>query len=336
MGNQHEISAGQGYLVGQTGTLFAHGVLDDLHQHLVALGESFFDARPAFPVLGGIVLNVPRIQHAVLRFAEIHERRFHAREHIPDPAQIDVADNGFFVGPGNVMLDEHRAFHDHYLGLVREDPDEHLLPLRLHWDDDLLIADRGPSPAVGRARRSCTSRTDRRPGFGLGPAFRLERRFFDVPHLDYLTSDAPGLRFDYRIAADALADDFGRLPANNGHTDVLLLRRHAPGVMPMSPGKPYRPWGTKQRCAGMTPERRGRRRHDVLLPADPSSRSRNRAETATGHPPLSPIEFARQQPPTGGLLQRSRQSGSRWLRYLERPWSLPASPRPGRGQVGSR
>jgi hypothetical protein len=37
------------------------------------------------------------------------------------------------------MLDENRAFEDHHLGLMREDPDEHLLATDIGRDDDLVL-----------------------------------------------------------------------------------------------------------------------------------------------------------------------------------------------------
>ena len=70
-------------------------------------------------ILGSVVADVARVQHAVLLCAEIDKGGFHARKHILDLADIHVADERLFVGSTDVVLNKNGSFHHDYLGLVR-------------------------------------------------------------------------------------------------------------------------------------------------------------------------------------------------------------------------
>ena len=69
----------------------------------------------------GVVAGVAAVEHGVLRRADVDEGRLHARQHVLDLAQVDVAvDLGDVVGrAGDVVLDERAALEHGDLGGAR-------------------------------------------------------------------------------------------------------------------------------------------------------------------------------------------------------------------------
>ena len=75
--------------------------------------------------------DVAPVQHAVLRRADVDERGLHARQHVLDLAQVDVAvDRGRVVlRAAHVVLDEHPSLeHRHLDHALRVDVHDHLVP----------------------------------------------------------------------------------------------------------------------------------------------------------------------------------------------------------------
>ena len=94
----HEVAAGQGDLAGQTGALVAHRVLGDLDEHGVAGLERVLDLPRLAVQLGGVPVDLARVEHGVASAADVHERGLHGRQHVLDLAQVHVADHRVLRG----------------------------------------------------------------------------------------------------------------------------------------------------------------------------------------------------------------------------------------------
>ena len=99
--------------------------------------------RPRLDVLG-VVADVPVVEHGVLRGADVDEGGLHARQHVLDPAPVDVAVDlgGVVGGPGDVVLHQGAALEQGDLGR-----------LGTHVDADHVATD-GLAPALA-APRDC-------------------------------------------------------------------------------------------------------------------------------------------------------------------------------------
>ena len=75
-------------------------------------------------------MDVAPVQHCVLRRADVDERRFHAGQHVLDPAEVDVAvDLADVVGrPGDVVLDERPPLEHGDVGRLGPHVDAHEVP----------------------------------------------------------------------------------------------------------------------------------------------------------------------------------------------------------------
>ena len=125
-------------------------------------GFSTISMRRGLPsMLGVVVVDVAGVQHAVLALAEVDERSLHAGQDVADLADVDVADQRLLVRSGHVVLDQHRPFEHHDLGLVRARTHQHLLAGGVGRRDDLEVwAGRTPaSRAAGIGCRSAASLT---------------------------------------------------------------------------------------------------------------------------------------------------------------------------------
>ena len=131
VGCEHEVAPGEADLVGQAGALVPHGILHHLHQHRVSRLEHRFDSLRLAVELVGREVHVAGVENSVLPLPEVDERRLHAGQDVAHLPQVGVADQGFLVGAGHVVLDKHRPFHDHDLGLVGQGPHQHLLARRV-------------------------------------------------------------------------------------------------------------------------------------------------------------------------------------------------------------
>ena len=108
VGDQHDEPAGQRHLLGEAGALGPDRVLGDLRDDELLVLEELLDAGAVGaprPVLGrlqqvlGVVLDVPAVEDRVLGRPDVHEGRFHPRQHVLDPPDVDVAvDLGHVVG----------------------------------------------------------------------------------------------------------------------------------------------------------------------------------------------------------------------------------------------
>ena len=72
----------------------------------------------------------------VLLRADVDERRFQTGKHAPDLSDVYVSHQGLLVGTMDVMLHQERTLQDHHLGLVRQNPDQHLLAAGQRQRDD--------------------------------------------------------------------------------------------------------------------------------------------------------------------------------------------------------
>src|SRR5690606_13868369 len=123
VGDQHDEPARQRHLLGEAGTLVGDGVLRDLTDDGLAGLQHLLDAGLLALRLDvvGVVLDVAPVEHRVLRRADVDERRLHARQHVLDLAEVDVAvDLGLVVARArDVVLDEVAALEHRDLGGVR-------------------------------------------------------------------------------------------------------------------------------------------------------------------------------------------------------------------------
>ena len=116
----------------EAGALAAHRVLGDLDQDGLTGLQHLLDPRcVAFEVLGRIV-DLAGVQHTVATSADVDERCLHARQHVLDAAQVDVADHGRGTGPRDVVLDQH---------VLLEHRD--LVPVAALGDDHELVGEPG-------------------------------------------------------------------------------------------------------------------------------------------------------------------------------------------------
>ena len=111
-GDQDQVSARQGDLAGEAGTLVADGVLGDLDQDGVAAGEGVLDAAGPALQAGGVPVNLAGIEDGVAPLAQVHEGSLHGGKDVLNPADIDVADHGGLGVPGDVVLHEEPVLQD--------------------------------------------------------------------------------------------------------------------------------------------------------------------------------------------------------------------------------
>ena len=112
------MAGGKGDVRGQSRTLFVEGILDDLHQHSLAL------ARQARCFLGlamwrgwWVARHVAQVQERRARQAHIHEHRLDARHLSKHAAHVDVAHQAGLVGPLDMQLAQLPIHHQRHAGL---------------------------------------------------------------------------------------------------------------------------------------------------------------------------------------------------------------------------
>src|SRR5690606_26663183 len=106
-GHVHEEPARQGDLGGQPRALVPDRVLRDLHEDLVAAGQRLLDLPGLAFEAGRVPVDLARVEHRVASAADVDERRLHGRQHVLDPAEVDVADDGPAALRGDEVLAEH-------------------------------------------------------------------------------------------------------------------------------------------------------------------------------------------------------------------------------------
>src|SRR6266702_4770244 len=163
-GHVDQETAGQADLRGQPGALVADRVLGDLHQHAVTGGQSLLDlARLAFEA-GRVPVHLAGVEHGVAAAADVHERGFHAGQHVLHAAQVDVADQRAGPGGRDEVLDEHAVLQHADLHAVAALVDDHLAVDGLAAGQELRLGqDRHPAPA-GLAAVAAALALGRQPG----------------------------------------------------------------------------------------------------------------------------------------------------------------------------
>ena len=67
-------------------------ILRHLHEHGITGTQRGFDAAGLAVHAECVPVDFTGIEHGVAALADVDERRFHARQHVLDLAQVDVAD----------------------------------------------------------------------------------------------------------------------------------------------------------------------------------------------------------------------------------------------------
>src|SRR5690606_7056297 len=97
---------------------------------------------------GGVPIHLTGVEHRVAAAADVDESRFHRREDVLHPAEIDVADDRAAVRRGDEMLDEHTVLEHTDLSRIATLGDHHGPLDRLPAGEELgLRQDRGTPPA---------------------------------------------------------------------------------------------------------------------------------------------------------------------------------------------
>ncbi len=104
----------------------AHGILGDLHEHPVACLERELDASGLVAGLRSIPVDLAGVEHRVAATADVDERRLHAGEDVLDAPEVHIPDQGCFLGPRDVVLDENLVFEDTDLDTAVLRADDHL------------------------------------------------------------------------------------------------------------------------------------------------------------------------------------------------------------------
>ena len=79
-------------MVGEPGALGADRVLGDLDQHRLTGLEDLLDLAGLALGAEGVPVDLAGIEHGVAAAADVDEGRLHRRQHVLDPAEVDVAD----------------------------------------------------------------------------------------------------------------------------------------------------------------------------------------------------------------------------------------------------
>ncbi|KPC71328.1 hypothetical protein ADL26_15530, partial [Thermoactinomyces vulgaris] len=87
-----QVAARQGDVAGEAGALVADRVLGDLDEHGVAGAQGLLDGAGLAGEAGGVPVHFAGVEHGVAAAADVDEGGLHAREHVLDLAEVDVAD----------------------------------------------------------------------------------------------------------------------------------------------------------------------------------------------------------------------------------------------------
>ena len=79
-------------MTGEPGALGANWVLADLDQYRLSRLEDLLHLAGIGTDVEGIPVDLTGIQHGVSAASDVDEDGLHAREHVLNPAQVDVAD----------------------------------------------------------------------------------------------------------------------------------------------------------------------------------------------------------------------------------------------------
>ena len=87
-----DVASGDGDMTGEPGSLGANWVLADLDQYRLSRLEDLLHLAGIGTDVEGIPVDLTGIQHGVSAASDVDEDGLHAREHVLNPAQVDVAD----------------------------------------------------------------------------------------------------------------------------------------------------------------------------------------------------------------------------------------------------
>jgi hypothetical protein len=158
-------------------------VLGDLHQHRVAALERLLDRAGAALQAGGIPVDLTGVEDRVAAPAKVDEGRFHAGQHVLDPAQVDVADHGGRAGSGDVVLHEDAVLEDADLRPVALLAYHHDPVDRLATSQELGLAEDRRTGAALLATVPAALALGLQPG-GAGDALDFVGRLAAVADLD--------------------------------------------------------------------------------------------------------------------------------------------------------
>ncbi len=97
--HHHQEAPGEADLLGEAGALVRDRVLRHLHgDHLPVLEHPLDLGLVAALDVGLVEGDVAAVEHAVLRRADVDERRLHAGQHVLHPAEVDVAVDRLVAG----------------------------------------------------------------------------------------------------------------------------------------------------------------------------------------------------------------------------------------------
>ncbi|SII69905.1 Uncharacterised protein [Mycobacteroides abscessus subsp. abscessus] len=125
-GHVDEEASRQGDLTRQTGALVPDRILRHLDEDGVAGAERRLDPAGLAVHAEGVPVDLTGVEHGVAALADVDERRLHAREHVLDLAEVDVADErGLLAVLLEIVLDGDAVLDDDELGLVAALAHEH-------------------------------------------------------------------------------------------------------------------------------------------------------------------------------------------------------------------
>ena len=273
-------------------------------QMMVCLGlEDLLDPGLALAALLdvlGVVLDVAAVEHRVLGGADVDERRLHARQHVLDLAQVDVAvDLGDVVGrAGHVVLDEVAALEHGDLGGLGPHADRHEVAADR---PALALAARGAARGSPRRARGASASVTASTGSGPGV-----RRPPPLPRPPAAAALAARPRPPPPLAPAAAARrDAARSPPPSALPPVGPAARREPRPRP-PPWPP--PTCGRRRGRGRRRPARGRRRRPRAIDRRRASVA-GRRRGAVGRRP-SARRLRRRRPAAGAVRRRRSRGGA--------------------------
>src|SRR5690606_2975146 len=113
--------------------------------HLIARLQGVLELARAAGALELGPADLARVQHRVAPAAVVHERRFHARQHVLHAPQVDVADHRALPGARAVVLNKHRVLPHADLNAIRRGAHNHLAIYGLAARQELRFGDDQPA-----------------------------------------------------------------------------------------------------------------------------------------------------------------------------------------------
>ena len=147
---QHQIARRHRQQGRQPGALGAERILENLHEHVLALAQQLADRRLHQRLTAGVLRrhHVGHVQERGALQPDLDEGRLHARQHTLHPALVDVADQPVARGALDVDLLRGPVLDEGHAGFLRADVDQNLCA---HNDASSV---EGPHAAHGDAATS--------------------------------------------------------------------------------------------------------------------------------------------------------------------------------------